>query len=262
MTLDTSNPFSQRSTLEYELPPFALIKEEHYLPAFYAGCEEQLAEVEAIINSGEPTFENTLVALEKTGLTLGRMLMVFYNKSSSDTNDALDKIEEEMAPKLAAHSDAIRLNPNLFARIKKIYEERASLNLNAEDMNLLEKYYTDFLHAGAHLSETEREDLKKLNEELSKLETQFSKNVLADTNDLAVVVDNVEQLDGLSENEIAACAAAAKDRGLEGKYLIGAVNFSGNPLLASLKNRELRKEIMLNSLAKANRDNEHDTKKS
>lgn len=261
MSFDTTNPFAQRSTLEYELPPFAEIKTDHYLPAFYAGCEEQLAEVEAIINSGEPTFENTLVALEKSGLMLGRMLMVFYNKSSSDTNDELDKIEEEMAPKLAAHSDAIRLNPALFARIKKLYDSKDSLGLNAEDANLLEKYYTDFIHSGAHLDEAQREELKALNEKLSKLETQFSKNVLADTNDLAVIVDDVEELDGLSENEIAACAAAAKDRGLEGKYLIGAVNFSGNPLLASLKNRTLRKKVMENSLAKANRDNEHDTKK-
>lgn len=262
MPLDSSNPFARRSTLEYELPHFADIKDEHYLPAFYAGCEEQLAEVEAILNSGEPTFENTLVALEKSGQLLQRVLNVFYNKSSSDTNDALDKIEEELAPKLSAHSDAIRLNPALFARIKQLFDSKASLNLNDEDLNLLEKYHTDFIHAGAHLTESQREELKVLNEQLSKLETQFSQDVLADSNDLAVIVDSVEELDGLSENEIAACAAAAKSRGLEGKYLIGAVNFSGNPLLASLTNRELRKKIMLNSLQKGNQNNEHDTKKT
>jgi peptidyl-dipeptidase Dcp len=260
-TFDKSNPFAQRSALDYELPPFAQIKEEHYLPAFYAGCEEQLAEVDAIIASGEPTFENTLVALEKSGQILTRMLMVFYNKSSSDTSDSITAIEEEMAPKLAAHSDAIKLNPALFSRVKKLYENRPSLGLNEEDENLLEKYYTDFIHAGAHLDEAQRETLKGLNEQLSKLQTQFDKCVLADTNDLAVIVDDLAQLDGLSENEIAACAAAAKDRGLEGKYLIGAVNFSGNPLLSSLKNRELRKKIMQNSLLKANRNNENDTKK-
>ena len=261
MPIDASNPFAQRSTLEYELPPFALIKEEHYLPAFYAGCAEQLKEVEAIIASGEPTFENTLVAMEKSGQLLTRMLMVFYNKSSSDTSDSLIAIEEEMAPKLAVHSDAIRLNPALFARIKKLYETRESLGLNEEDANLLDKYYTDFIHAGAHLSDAQRETLKGLNEQLSKLQTQFDKSVLADTNDLAVIVDDVKDLDGLSENEIAACAAAARDRDLEGKYLINAVNFSGHPLLASLKNRELRKKVMQNSLIKANRDNENDTKK-
>ena len=261
MPLDTSNPFALRSDLEYELPRFALIRDEHYLPAFYAGCEEQLAEVEAVIASGEPTFENTLVAMEKSGQLLTRMLMVFYNKSSSDTSDALITIEEELAPKLSAHSDSIRLNPDLFARIKSLYEKRESLGLNEEDANLLEKYYTDFIHAGAHLNEAQRETLKGLNEELSKLQTQFDKSVLADTNDLAVTVEDVKDLDGLSENEIAACAAAAKDRGLEGKYLITAVNFSGHPLLASLKNRELRKKLMENSLMKANRDNENDTKK-
>ena len=261
MPIDASNPFAQRSTLEYELPPFALIKEEHYLPAFYAGCAEQLKEVEAIIASGEPTFENTLVAMEKSGQLLTRMLMVFYNKSSSDTSDSLIAIEEEMAPKLAVHSDAIRLNPALFARIKKLYETRESLGLNEEDANLLDKYYTDFIHAGAHLSDAQRETLKGLNEQLSKLQTQFDKSVLADTNDLAVIVDDVKDLDGLSENEVAACAAAARDRDLEGKYLINAVNFSGHPLLASLKNRELRKKVMQNSLIKANRDNENDTKK-
>jgi len=261
MAIDTSNPFALRSTLEYELPPFALIKEEHYLPAFYAGCEQQLAEVEAIIAAGEPTFENTLVALEKSGQLLARMLLVFYNKSSSDTSDSLIAIEEEMAPKLAAHSDAIKLNPALFSRIKKLYEARATLGLNDEDANLLDKYHTDFIHAGAHLTESQRETLKGINEQLSKLQTQFDKSVLADSNDLAVIVDSLEELDGLSENEIAAYAAAAKDRGLEGKYLIGAVNYSGNPALASLTNRKLRKQIMENSLIKANRDNENDTKK-
>jgi peptidyl-dipeptidase Dcp len=262
MPLDTANPFAKRSTLEYELPPFAQIKDEHYLPAFYGGCEAQLAEVDAIIASGEPTFENTLVALEKSGQILTRMLQVFYNKSSSDTSDSILAIEEEMAPKLAAHSDAIKLNPALFSRVKKLYENRASLGLNEEDVNLLDKYYTDFIHAGAHLTESQRETLKGLNEQISKLQTQFDKSLLADTNDLAVIVDDVKDLDGLSENEIAACAAAAKDRNLEGKYLIGAVNFSGNPLLASLKNRDLRKKIMQNSLLKSNRDNENDTKKT
>ena len=261
MSLDTSNPFALRSTLEYELPPFAQITEDHYLPAFYAGCAEQIAEVDAILASGEPTFENTLVALEKSGQLLMRVLNVFYNKSSSDTTDRMDIIEEELAPKLSAHMDAIKLNPTLFARIKTLFENREKLGLSGEDLNLLEKYHVDFVHAGAHLTQSQRADLMVLNEELSKLETQFSKSVLADTNDLAVIVDDVAELDGLTENQIAACASAANDRGLEGKYLIGAVNFSGNPLLSSLTNRNLRKRIMQNSLLKANRDNGNDTKK-
>jgi peptidyl-dipeptidase Dcp len=259
--MTNANPFAQRSALDYELPPFALIKEEHYLPAFYEGCTQQLAEVQAILDTpGAATFENTIVALEKSGQMLMRTLLVFFNKSSSDTSDALDKIEEELAPKLAAHQDAINLNPALYARIKSLYDNRESIGLNTEDAWLLERYYKDLIHAGAHLSESERERLKELNEELSKLETQFSKNVLADTNDLAVLVHTIEELDGLSENEIASAAAAAKDRGHEGKWLIGMVNFSGNPVLDSLTNRELRKKIMQESLVKANRVNENDNK--
>ena len=255
------NPFAERSSLDFELPPFALIKEEHYLPAFYEGCTQQLAEVQKILDTpGAATFENTIVALEKSGQMLMRTLLVFFNKSSSDTNDALDKIEEEMAPKLAAHQDAINLNPALYARIKSLYDNRESLGLNTEDAWLLERYYKDLIHAGAHLSESERERLKQLNEELSKLETQFSKNVLADTNDLAVLVETIDELDGLSENEIASAAAAAKERGHDGKWLIGMVNFSGNPVLDSLTNRILRKKIMQESLVKGNRANENDNK--
>jgi len=259
--MTNANPFAQRSTLEYELPPFADIKVEHYLPAFYEGCTQQLAEVQAILDTpGAATFENTIVALEKSGQMLMRMLLVFYNKSSSDTSDALDAIEEEMAPKLAAHQDAIQLNPVLFKRIKDLYDARESIGLNSEDAWLLERYYKDLIHAGAHLTEAQRDRLKELNEELSKLETQFGKNVLADTNDLAVLVDTIEELDGLSENEIAAAAAAAKDRGHDGKWLIGMVNFTGNPVLDSLTNRELRKKIMEASKQKANRPNENDNK--
>jgi peptidyl-dipeptidase Dcp len=259
--MTNANPFAQRSALDYELPPFALIKEEHYLPAFYEGCTQQLAEVQAILDTpGAATFENTIVALEKSGQMLTRMLLVFFNKSSSDTGDSLDEIKQEIAPKLAAHQDSISLNPVLFARIKSLYDNRESIGLNTEDAWLLERYYKDLVHDGAHLSESERERLKKLNEELSKLETQFSKNVLSDTNDLAVLVHTVEELDGLSENEIASAAAAAKDRGHEGKWLIGMVNFTGNPVLDSLTNRALRKKIMQESLLKANRANGNDNK--
>ena len=259
--MTNANPFALRSDLEYELPPFALIKDEHYLPAFYEGCAQQLTEVKAILDTpGAATFENTIVALEKSGQMLTRVMRVFFNKSSSDTSDAIDAIEEELAPKLAAHRDAISLNPVLYARIKSLFDNRDSLGLNTEDAWLLERYYKDLIHSGAHLTESERERLKQLNEELSKLSTQFAKNVLTDTNDLAVLVESIEELDGLSENEIASAAAAAKERGHEGKWLIAMVNFSGNPLLDSLTNRELRKKIMQESLVKANRGNESDNK--
>ena len=254
MTFENENPFALRSTLEYEMPDFTRINDESYLPAFHAGCEEHLHEVHEIIKQDEVTFENTVVALERSGQLLTRVLTVFYNKSSSDTTDRLDEIEEEIAPKLSAHMDAIRLNQALFGRIKELYSNRDSLELNNEDAWLLERYYMDFTHAGAHLTDAQRDELTNLNEELSKLETLFGKNLLADTNTLAVEVDDVAELDGLSENEIAACAAAAKARGLEGKWLVTMVNFTGHPLLSSMKNRGLRERVMKNSLLKGNCD--------
>jgi peptidyl-dipeptidase Dcp len=260
MTFDAENPFAQRSTLPYELPPFAQIRDEHYLPAFYAGCEEQLKEVAEILASGAATFENTIVALERSGKLLERMLFVFFNKSSSDTSDALDAIQAEIAPKLSAHSDTIRLNPELFARIKTLHERKDSLGLDEESAWLLERYHQDFIQAGAHLTAEQRTELMSLNEELSKLETQFEQNLLADTNDLAIVVVDVAQLAGLSDNQIAAAAAAAADRGLDGKWLIAMVNFTGHPLLESLTNRELRQRIVAASLSKGLRGNEHDNR--
>jgi peptidyl-dipeptidase Dcp len=260
MTFENENPFALRSTLEYEMPDFSRINDESYLPAFHAACAEQLHEVHEIIKQDEVTFENTVVALERSGQMLMRVLNVFYNKSSSDTTDRLDEIEEELAPKLSAHSDAIRLNQVLFGRVKELYGNRDSLELNNEDAWLLERYYMDFTHAGAHLTDEQREELKGLNEELSKLETLFGKNLLTDTNDLGVVVDDAAELDGLSENEIAACAAAAKARGLEGKWLVGMVNFTGHPLLSSMKNRSLRERVMKNSLVKGGRSNDNDNR--
>ena len=252
------NPFLAKSVLEYELPPFASISEEDYLPAFYAGMDEQLAEVEKITSQAEVTFENTLVALEASGGILSRVVAVFYNKSSSDTNEAIDKIEAEIAPKLAAHSDKIKLNQKLFARITHLVD--SGLDLSSEDAWLLKRYHRDFLHAGAGLSDSQREEIKKINEELSTLQTEFSKKVLSETNDLAVFVDDLNELDGLSENQIKACKAAADARGIQGKYMIGAVNFTGHPLLRSLKNRELRKKVMQASLSKGLRGNDFDTR--
>lgn len=256
----SSNPFLLKSDLPYELPHFAQINEEHYLPAFYAGTKEQMAEIAEIISQNEITFENTIVALEKSGQILSRVLNVFYNKSSSDTNDRIDEIEAEIAPKLAAHSDAIRLNPELFDRIKKLVD--ANPKLDPESAWLVNRYYRDFLQAGADLDESSRERVKEINEQLSALETVFAKNLLADTNELAVFVDDVADLDGLSENQIAACKAAAESRGAADKWMISMVNFTGHPLLASLKNRSVREKIMKNSLAKGVRNNQNDTRET
>jgi peptidyl-dipeptidase Dcp len=260
MTFNDENPFAHRSTLEYELPDFTRIRTEHYLPDFYAGCEQHLAEVAAILESGEPTFENTLVELERSGKLLERMLVVFFSKSSSDTDDEIDKIEEEIAPKLAAHQDAIQLNPALYARVEELYNKRESLGLDVESDWLLVRYYEDFRKAGAHLSEAERSKAMEINQRLAELDTKFSQQLLADTNDLGVFVDTAAELDGLSENEIAAAAALAKDKGQDGKYFLAMVNFTGNPMLASLTNRSLREKIMKNSMLKGGRDGANDNR--
>ena len=252
------NPFLEPSELEYQLPPFDLIKDEHYLPGFYAGIAAQKAEIDFINSQPEVTFENTIVALEKSGQILTRVANVFYNKSSSDTSDVIDAIEAEIAPKLAAHADSIKLDPTLFSRIKILVTKSSALN--PEDSWVLKKYYEDFLQAGADLDPEKRERVKEINEELSTLETKFAKNLLADTNDLAVMVDDEKELEGLSPNQIAACKAAAEARGYADKWLIGMVNFSGHPLLGSLSNRALREEIMKNSLRKGARANANDTR--
>ncbi len=260
MTWTPQNPFANRSDLPYELPPFAQIRDEHYLPAFYEGCSLQLAEVRNIIEQDTVTFENTIVAMELSGQVLMRMLLVFFNKSSSDTSPELDAIEAEIAPKLAAHTDAIHLNPQLWGRIKDLFERRENLGLDSESAYLLERYYRDFIHAGAHLTEEQREILKGYNERLSTLETEYGQKVLADANDLAIVVDDVAELDGLTDTQIATAAAAAKDRDLEGKWVIPMVNFTGHPLLEALTNRSLRERIMKNSLIKGGRDNDNDVR--
>ena len=252
------NPFLEPSELEYQLPPFDLIKDEHYLPGFYAGIAAHKSEIDFINSQPEVTFENTIIALEKSGQILTRVANVFYNKSSSDTSDVIDAIEAEIAPKLAAHADSIKLDPTLFSRIKTLVT--SSNDLNPEDSWVLKKYFEDFLQAGADLDPEKRERVKEINEELSTLETKFAKNLLADTNDLAVVVDDEKELDGLSPNQIAACKAAAEARGHADKWLIGMVNFSGHPLLGSLSNRTLREKIMKNSLRKGARANTNDTR--
>jgi len=258
--VSSANPFLRPSQLEYELPPFNVINDSHYLPAFYAGMEEQSQEIAKITSQSEITFENTIVALERSGQILTRVANVFYNKSSSDTNEAIDAIEAEIAPKLAAHSDSIKLNPDLFQRISVLIGSIDTLS--PEDAWILRRYYEDFVHAGAKLTAEKRERVKAINEELSSLQTSFAKNLLADTNDLAVFVDDVQLLEGLSANQIAACKAAAEARGKNDSWMIGMVNFTGHPLLRSMKNRSLREKVMRNSLMKGARSNANDTRKT
>ena len=256
-----TNPFFSPSTLPYQLPPFADIRDEHYRPAFDRGFEEQLAEVAAITASAdEPTFENTFVPLEKSGQTLQRVAEVFFNKSSSDSSDFTNALEEEIAPLLAAHQDAIRLDPALYGRIKAIYDDRDALGLDPESRYLVERYFEEFTLAGAGLSDADKERLREYNQQLSTLTTRFEKNLLADTNDLAVVFDDVADLDGLGDGAISAAAEAAKERGLDGKYVVTLVLPTGHPFLASLTRREVRERIMTASRSRGIRGGDNDNR--
>ncbi|MFF2051620.1 M3 family metallopeptidase [Leifsonia sp. NPDC058194] len=256
-----TNPFFSPSTLPYQLPPFAEIRDEHYRPAFERGFEEQLAEVEAITASPEPpTFENTLLPLERSGGVLQRVAEVFFNKSSSDSTDFTNALEEEYAPRLAAHQDAILLNPALYARIAAVHAQLDALGLDAESRYLVERYHTEFTLAGAGLDDADKERLREYNQRLSTLTTRFEKNLLADTNDLAVVLDSADELDGLGEGEISAAAEAARERGLDGRFVVSLVLPTGHPWLASLTRRDVRERIMAASRARGIRGGEHDNR--
>ncbi|GAA2260945.1 M3 family metallopeptidase [Glycomyces scopariae] len=240
----TDNPFLSPSDLPYQLPPFAAIRAEHYLPAFEAGMAEQLERVAAIAaDPAEPTFDNTVVALERSGLgVLKRVSIVFFNKNSSDTDDEINAIETEISPKLAAHADKILLNAELYARIDALWQRRDELGLDEQDQRLLERYRTEFVRGGAALDREGKDRLAAINTELAELASTFNQVILADINDAAVHVTDAAELDGLGEDQIGAAASAAKDRGLDG-FLITQSNFSRHPLLEDLTDRDLRERL-------------------
>src|SRR5512133_497237 len=255
------NPLAAESVLPYQYPPFDKIKDEDFVPAIEAGMRNQLKEVEAVAeNSDKPTFDNTIVALERTGRLLDRAQRTFSNLNACDTNPARQKIDKEIAPKLAAHRDEIFLNPKLFARVKALYEQRDKLGLDPESAYLLERYYKDFVRAGAKLSDSEKEKLKKINAELARLQTDFEQNVLKQRNASSIVVDVREDLAGLSDNQVAAASAAAKDEHKEGKFVLRLQNTTEQPLLGSLQNRALRERIMQASLSRNSKGGPFDTR--
>jgi peptidyl-dipeptidase Dcp len=255
------NPFLEPSTLPYGMPPFADIREEHFRPAFETGIAEHLAEVRTIADSLEPpTFENTLVALERAGRVLDRVSHVFFTLTSSDSSPFTRELEAEIAPELAAHEDAIRLDSRLYDRIRAVHDARHESGLDAESVYLVERYLAEFTIAGAGLDDDAKDRLRDLNRRLSVLTTRFESNLLEDTNDLAVVVDDPAELDGLGEGAISAAAQAAADRGLPGKHLITLVLPTGHPYLSQLTDRGLRQRIMEASLARGARGNAHDNR--
>jgi len=255
------NPLLTESSLPYHVPPFDRIKDEHFAPAMEKGMREELKEVEVVANNSEkPTFENTIVALERTGRLLDRAERTFDNLNACNTNPTLQKIETEMAPKLAAHRDAIHLNSKLFARVQELYDNRDKLGLDPESAYLLERYYKDFVRAGAKLSDPDKEKLKKINSELATLQTQFEQNVLKEKNASSIVVDRKEDLAGLSDNQMASLTNAAKAEHKEGKFVIQLQNTTGQPLLGSLQNRPLHERIMQTSLGRNSKGGEFDTR--
>lgn len=258
---DAANPFYQDSSLYLQFPAFDKISNSDYAPAFEKGMAENLVEIEAIANNPEAaTFENTMIAMEKGGQTLSRVASVFFALSSANTNDDIKALRTEIAPKLSAHSDEILLNSKLFARVKALHDQLPALKLDAESDRLVKESYKDFVGAGAQLSDEDKVKLKALNSELAILTTQFSQNVLEEVNAKAIVVDDVEQLAGLSDTQIASAAEAAKARGLEGKYVLPLLNTSQQPSMASLENRQLRERILNTSQGRGSSGGEYDNR--
>jgi peptidyl-dipeptidase Dcp len=248
----SSNPFYAPSTLPFHLPPFDKINDAAFAPAFEKGMVDQRKEIDAIAHDPAPaTFENTIVAMEKSGRLLTRVSSAFFNLTASNTDDAMEKVESEMVPKLTAHRDAILLDPALFARVDAVYAQRDKLGLDGESAQLLDRYEKMFLRAGARLGVDGKARLKQLNEEISRLTTQFRQNVLKATKEGAVVVGDVRELEGLSAEQIGAAAEAAKTRGLTGKWVITLQNTTIQPPLEQMKNRGLRKRVFAASVGRA-----------
>jgi peptidyl-dipeptidase Dcp len=254
------NPLLTESRLPFGYPRFDAIRNQHFAPAFERGMAEHAKEIEAIAKSAEkPTFENTIVAMERAGQLLARARRVFFNLTSCNTNPEMQGLQKAIAPKLAAHQDSITLDPALFTRVKALYEARDTLPLDAESKRLLWRYHRDFVRAGALLDDADKQRLRAMNAELATLQATFTQNVLKEVA-AAVVVDTREELAGLSEAQIEAAAAAARADGKQGKFALRLTNTTGQPLLASLQNRALRRRLMEASLARGSRGGEFDNR--
>ena len=254
-----ANPLFTTSPLSLGYPQFDKIEDRHFGPAYDRGMQEQLKEMDAIAASSEaPTFENTIVAMEKSGQLLGRVDAIFSNLSGADTNDARKKIRADYSGKLSEHFDAIFLNDKLYRRVKALYDRRDALGLDAESVRLIERYHTDFVRAGAALDDAQKTRVKAINTRLAELSNKFSENVLAEVNASAVLFERKEQLDGLSDAQIATAAEAAKKAGHDGKYQIALLNTTGQPPLAQLHNREARERIFKASVGRGGRGGPYD----
>jgi len=260
-TFNRDNPFYAPSSLPFGAPRFDRIHDADYQPAIEEGMRRQLAEVMAIADqTAPPSFDNTVVAIERSGDLLTRVLKVFYGLTSANTNDALQSIQSDEAPKLAAHSDAIYLNEKLFHRVKQIYDSRAQLHLTPEQNFLVERYYLDFIRAGAQLNEADKTRLRALNQEESKLSTDFGNHLLAATKAGAVVVTDESQLQGLSSADLAAAAEAASERKLPDAWVLPLQNTTQQPDQATLQRRDTRQRLFEASIHRADRGDSNDTR--
>ncbi|MCH7410810.1 M3 family metallopeptidase [Belliella sp. DSM 111904] len=258
---DAMNPFFEAYDTPFEVPPFDKIKNEHFAPAIREGIKQHQAEIDQIVNNTEePTFENTIEAMEYAGELLSKASSVFYNLNSANTNDEIQAIAKELAPELSAHGDNISLNADLFNRVKAVWDSKESLNLNPEQEKLLEKTYKSFVRNGANLSEADKEKLREINTKLSSLTLQFGQNLLAETNAFKLVVDKEEDLEGLPKGLIESAADDANAAGEEGEWVFTLQNPSIMPFLQYAENRELRKKIWEAYKNRADQGNEYDNK--
>ena len=257
----SENPFFGQYDTPFNIPPFEKIRPEHYIPAMEKGMEEQNKEIVAITDNPEtPTWDNTMKPLDASGELLRKVLRVYYNQVSANTNDELQKIQTEMSPKLSAHFDEISLNPELFKRIKSVYENRDKFDLTDEEKYLLENHYKELVRNGANLSPEDKEKLKSINQKLSKLKVKFNQNLLEETNKYKIVIDNEKDLEGLPASVVAAGASEAKADGLEGKWVYTVQRPSMYPFLTYAKNRDLREELYRYYINRANHNDKYDNK--
>ncbi|MEP5610873.1 MAG: M3 family metallopeptidase [Cyclobacteriaceae bacterium] len=262
-TMANGNPFYEEYNTPYGVPPFDQIKDEHYMQAFEDGMAQQMEEVEAIANNtATPTFENTIEAFEKSGELLSKVRQVFFNLSSAHTNDSIKGLSRAVSPLLSAHGDNIFLNDNFYQRVKELKDNEESLNLNVEQSKLLGNYYRGFVRAGAGLDENDKSKMRELNEKMSSLAVKFGENVLEETNTFELLVEDENELSGLSENLKNAAAEAATNRGYVEKYLFTPHKPSLIPFITYSSNRDLRMKLKKAYINQGNNDNEYDNKEN
>jgi peptidyl-dipeptidase Dcp len=260
--VDMSNPFFSEYKTPFDVPPFEKIMAKHYVPAFEKGMADFRKELEIILkNTKEPDFENTVLALDKSGALLTNISLVFFSQSEANTNDSLQNIEVEISPKLSAFQDEIKLNPELFGKVKSVYENQAKFNLNDEQKFLLENLYKGFIREGANLNKKDQDTLKVLNQKLSVLTVKFSQNVLSETNNYKLFITRKEELKGLPETVVSAAADEAKSSGFEGKWAFTTKKPSMLPFLTYSENRSIRKELYNAYTMRGNNANEFDNNK-